>query len=129
MVLSQLYIAETENKGRGVFTSKAIKAGTIIETSPVVVMTRTEHLILKNTLLRNYVFEWDPPGRPKMCCLAMGWIELYNHSYESNSEHHMDYKNTSVFIQTVRDIKAGEEITINYNGKWDNKFLVWFDRE
>jgi SET domain-containing protein len=30
-------------------------------------------------------------------------------------------------IQTVRDIEAGEEITINYNGDWNDPKPVWFE--
>jgi SET domain-containing protein len=31
-------------------------------------------------------------------------------------------------VRTVRAIKAGEELLINYNGDWDNETPVWFDK-
>jgi SET domain-containing protein len=39
----------------------------------------------------------------------------------------MDYDTQTMFIKTVRAIKPGEELTINYNGDWNNKKKVWFD--
>ncbi len=121
-----LYIGESESKGRGIFTNKAIKADTIIENAPVIVMTAEDRKLLDKTLLHDYIFEWQPDGAD-MCCMALGWIPLFNHSYHSNSEYFMDYDDNTMYIKTVHDIKAGEEITINYNGPWNDEKKLWFD--
>jgi uncharacterized protein len=126
MTISHLYIGETKDKGRGVFTKKALKAETVLETSPVIVMSATDRKLLDQTLLHDYIFEWQPAGE-EMCCMALGWVPIYNHSYDSNCEYFMNYDEQTIYIQTVRDIKAGEELTINYNGNWDDKAKVWFD--
>ena len=81
---------------------------------------------LDKTLLHDYIFEWQPEGASK-CCMALGWVPLYNHSYTSNCEYFMDYDDDTINIKTVRSIPAGEELTINYNGDWDNKDKVWFE--
>lgn len=128
MSISYLHIGETTSKGRGVFTKKALKAATIIETAPVIIMSAEDRKNLDKTLLHDYIFEWQPDGA-EMCCMALGWVPLYNHSYRSNCEYYMDYDNNTIFIQTVRDIKSGEELTINYNGTWNDKTKVWFDAE
>jgi SET domain-containing protein len=39
----------------------------------------------------------------------------------------MDYTDQTIFIKTVRTIAEGEELTINYNGDWNNSEKVWFD--
>jgi hypothetical protein len=39
----------------------------------------------------------------------------------------MDFEHDSIFVKTVRDIHVGEEITINYNGDWDDQNKVWFE--
>jgi len=119
-------IGGTKEKGRGVFAKKAIKADTVIETSPVIVMSNEDRAHLDKTLLHDYIFEWEPKG-VKMCCMALGWVPLYNHSYRSNCEYFMNYDDQTMYIQTVRDIKPGEELTINYNGEWNDKKKVWFD--
>ncbi|MFI5196805.1 MAG: SET domain-containing protein [Chitinophagales bacterium] len=126
MAHTQLQIGKTRNKGRGIFTKKALKADTVIETAPVIVMTADERKLLDQTLLHDYIFEWQPGG-VKMCCMALGWIPLYNHSYRSNCEYFMNYDDQTMYIKTMRDIKAGEELTINYNGLWNDKKKVWFD--
>ena len=126
MAKFQLLIGETANKGRGIFTEKAIKAGTVVETAAVIVMTADDRKLLDQTLLHDYIFEWQPADE-KMCCMALGHIPIYNHSYQSNCEYFMNYDDNSMYVQTVRDIKAGEELTINYNGPWNNEEKVWFD--
>ncbi len=124
--MGNLFIGETAGKGRGVFTKKAIKADTVIETAPVIVMTAEDRKNLDKTLLHDYIFEWQPNGE-NMCCMALGWIPIYNHSYRSNCEYFMDYDDQTMYVKTVREIKAGEELTINYNGPWNDKKKVWFD--
>jgi len=124
----QLYIGETRNKGRGVFTREKIKAKTVIETSPVIVMRPGDRQFLDQTLLHDYIFEWQP-GEEDLCCMALGWVPLYNHSYRSNCEYFMNYDDQTIYIQTMRNVAADEELTINYNGAWNEKKKVWFDAE
>ena len=123
MMLPELYIGETENKGRGIFSKRDLEADLVIETSPVIVMSHEDRQYLDKTLLHDYIFEWQPEGASK-CCMALGWVPLYNHSYTSNCEYFMDYDDDTINIKTVRSIPAGEELTINYNGDWDNKDKV-----
>lgn len=126
MILPHLYIGSTERKGRGVFARKAIKADTVVESNPVIVMSAEDRKLLDKTLLHDYIFEWQPEGA-NMCCMALGWIPLFNHSYTSNCEYFMDYETDTMYVQTVRAIEPGEELTINYNGPWNDEKKVWFD--
>lgn len=125
MIKPYLYIEQTKEKGKAVFTSERIAAGTVIEISPVIVMSREDRLHLDKTLLHDYIFEW---GKLKdKCCMALGYIPMYNHSYKSNCEYFMDFDEEMIFIKTVKAIRKGEELTINYNGNWNDKKKVWFD--
>jgi hypothetical protein len=126
MQFKGVQVDRTKDKGRGVFTKKFIPAGTIVEVAQVIVMSAEDRKLLDQTLLHDYIFEWTPKGE-KMCCMALGNIPMYNHSYTSNCEHFMDYDNETMFIKTVRDIEPGEELTINYNGDWNETKDVWFD--
>lgn len=111
--------------GRGVFTSAAIEAGTIVEIAPVLVMSAAERKLLDQTLLHDYIFEWgDEKDR---CCMALGYVPIYNHSYQSNCEYEMDYENDRIHITAVSDIHAGSELFINYNGDWNDEKPVWFE--
>jgi hypothetical protein len=127
MILPNLFVAPTGKKGRGVFTSTDIEKNTVIEISPVIVMTREERKLLDQTLLHDYIFEWG--SDPKGCCMALGYIPLYNHDYRSNCEYEMDYEKQLMTIRAVRFIQAGEEVFINYNGDWNNETPVWFEAQ
>ena len=69
-------------------------------------------------------FEWGDDE--KQCCMALGYVPMYNHSYNSNCEYEMDYDQQLISIQTVQSIKAGEELFINYNGDWNDSKPLWF---
>jgi SET domain-containing protein len=125
MIHPSLYIDKTNEKGRGVFTQKNIDANTVIEISPVVVMSAEERILLDKTRLHDYIFEWGHDS--KQCCMGLGYIAVYNHSYESNCEYEMDFEKDVIRIKTIRKIEAGEELFINYNGDWNNSKKIWFD--
>ncbi|MBO9620894.1 MAG: SET domain-containing protein-lysine N-methyltransferase [Niabella sp.] len=125
MIAPCLYIAATEQMGKGVFTSAPITAGSVIEIAPAIIMSARERKLLDQTLLHDYIFEWGFDG--KRCAMALGWVPIYNHSFRSNCEYEMDYETNSIQIKTVRDIAAGEELFINYGGSWDADKQVWFE--
>jgi SET domain-containing protein len=125
MILPFLYIAPTDTMDRGVFTSEDIEKDTIIEVAPVIVMSGEERKLIDQTLLHDYIFEWGLQS--KQCCLALGYVSMYNHSYKSNCEYEMDFNYLQIRIRTVRFIKSGEELLINYNGAWNDSKPLWFD--
>ena len=59
MLKPYLFINDSDDKGRGVFTRERIPAGTVIEVAPVIVMAKTEREHLDKTLLHDYIFEWE----------------------------------------------------------------------
>lgn len=124
MIRSCLYIDQAPGKGRAVFTSEDLDADIVIEHSPVIVMEGNDRQHLDKTLLHDYIFEWGP--KKDQCAMALGFVPMYNHSYQSNCEYFMDFEDGSIFVKTVRPVKAGEELTINYNGDWDDTSPVWF---
>jgi len=127
MIHPSLYIDLTQKKGKAVFTNFDIDAGVVIELSPVIVMKKEDRVHLDKTLLHDYIFEWG--DKKDKCCMALGFIPIYNHSYTSNCEYFMDYEEEIIFVKTVRAIKKGEELTFNYNGDWNDATKVWFEVE
>ena len=125
MLQPYLYLDKTPHAGKGVFTNETIAEGTVIEISPVIVMPKTDRIYLDKTLLHDYIFEWG--HATDKCCMALGYVPMYNHSYKSNCNYVMDYDDEVIFIQTVTVIKKGEELTINYNGDWNDESKIWFD--
>ncbi|MEO7446180.1 MAG: SET domain-containing protein [Ferruginibacter sp.] len=125
MQKAYLQVKSAGGKGRGVYTLEAIAANVVIEIAPVIVMPEGDREHLDKTLLHDYIFVWG--ARQDKCCMALGLVPVYNHSYQSNCEYFMDFTEATIMIKTVRKIKKGEELTINYNGDWNDKTNIWFD--
>lgn len=120
MEFTNIRIDDTDNKGRGVFARKNIKKLNIFESCPVIVIPRKE--CRKGTVLDNYVYLWN-----KNAAVPMGAGLCYNHSYEPNAVYELDFKDNVIHFIALRDIKEGEEITVNYNGDPKSKRKVWFE--
>ena len=120
-----LVVYHTKNMGRGVFTEKPIAAKTVIEISPVIVMSGDDRKHLDETLLHDYIFEWG--DKQDQCCMALGYVPLYNHSYDPNCEYEMNFTKQIITVRTLRPVKTGEELKFNYNGDNDKDTPVWFD--
>ena len=124
MIMPYLTIAQSGNKGRGVFTTEAIAKGKVIEISPVVVLSTKDRKQVEKTKLFNYIFEWG--NSHKKAAVALGYISVYNHSYNANCVYEMDFEEETITIKTVRAIKKGEELSINYNAEPNDTTEVWF---
>jgi uncharacterized protein len=122
-----IYIAKTPGMGWGVFTSENIKEGEVIEVSPVVIMSKEERKLLDQTKLHDYIFEWGDDKN--QCCMALGYIPVYNHSYKSNCEYEMNFETGEIAIKAVHFIPAGAELLINYNGEWNDPKPLWFEAQ
>jgi SET domain-containing protein len=125
MILPILTVAPSQERGRGVFTTEFIPSGTVIEISPVLVLSETDRVEVEKTELYNYIFEWGENG--KACCVALGYLSIYNHSYQANCSYEMEFEEERMRIVTVRDIDAGEELFINYNATPDDATPIWFE--
>ena len=124
MILPILYIMETANRGRGVFTTDVIPAGTTIEIAPVIVLNQTERTVVDTTLLHDYIFEWGI--NEQEAAVALGYVSIYNHSADANCKYDMDFEHKTIQIQTIRAIAVDEELCINYNGDGVTDKPVWF---
>jgi uncharacterized protein len=125
MIKAYLFIDHTQTMGKGVFTRERIPAGTVVEIAPVIVMSLDDRVHLDKTLLHDYIFEWGV--KKDKCCMALGLLPIYNHSYKSNCEYFMDYEDETILVKTVRVIQKGEELFINYNGDWNDSKPLWFE--
>jgi len=118
-------------KGRGAFTKKDIKEGTIIDVAHVLLIPNEEYSLIRKTILDDYVFTWDDPNYDGEYshAISLSITQYMNHSYEPNVKYLYNYKNKTIKFYAIRDVKRDEELTINYNGIVDDKSAVWFDVE
>jgi len=105
-------VRRVSKKGRGVFARRRIPKGTVIERVPLIVVPIGEVFgQAQRSKLADYVFKWTRDT----VVIALGYGSLYNHSYQPNAHFYDEGHLTQVFT-AIRDIQAGEEITVNYNG-------------
>lgn len=112
-------------RGRGVFATQPIAAGELIERSPVLVSPAAEWPHLEKTVLYDYVFEWGEDETDSG--IALGYAGLFNHSFTPNARYRRRTADLLIEVTAVREIAAGEEITMNYNGEPDDRTPVWFE--
>jgi len=120
--MESLYVKDTGRYGRGVFAKVFIPKGELIEKSPVIVISKDEWKTMRGSILRDYIFNW---GDNK--AIALGFGSLYNHSYEPNAKYITNIEEGTIDFYARKDIYAGEEIFVNYNGDPLDQSELWFD--
>jgi uncharacterized protein len=120
-----LYIIDNETKGRGVFTSRPIQAGDLIEVCPVIIMSKMELPIIHKTSLHDYYFLWGE--QMDECALALGYGSIYNHAIYANADFILDMEHNTIDIVAIAEISPGSEITLNYHGETGDDSPLWFD--
>jgi SET domain-containing protein len=114
-----LEVRRIAGKGRGVIARKPIPKGTVFETVPVLLVKWDT---ISSSALADYAFAWEGDT----AAIALGYGSLYNHSFKPNARYD-DIGKTTKSYTALRDIKEGEEITINYNGEPHIKKKVDFE--
>jgi len=113
--------------GRGVFATRNIRKGEIIETCPVILVSKRDPSNVDGVVMLRYFFYFGPGRKLKSAiAVVLGFGSLYNHSYEPNAKYVRRVSKRVVEFVAVKDIKKGEEITVNYNfGNPNDKSRPW----
>jgi SET domain-containing protein len=117
-------VRESDRHDRGVFATRDIRKGTLMEVTPMLVLPAKEWKYLEKTLFAHYVFEYG-----KSVAFAVGITSFLNHSYTPNARYWIDEDERTIDVVALRKIRKDEEITINYNAEPDDDTLLWFDVE
>jgi uncharacterized protein len=118
-----LYLAKSELCENGVFSHTAFKQGEIIECCPLIVFAAEDMEFLQYTNLYNYYALKSKSGPP---VLALGFGSIYNHNSPSNAQYTVELDKKRLVITSVCSIAANTEITINYNGSFNDDNPVVF---
>ena len=120
-------IRSIPKKGRGAFAKIDIPKGTVIEIAPVIPMTLQEAQTISKTVVHFYTFEWhekdQETGVEYDSAIISGYGQMLNHSEKPNAEFIWDYPNRNIIMKSLKNIKAGEEITHDYGCD------LWFNPE
>jgi SET domain-containing protein len=125
MSVPRVYVAQSPERGRGVFAAEDIAEGTMIEECPVIVVPGAEAEDLMRTALRDYRFLWGPLGDDS--AIALGNGSLYNHSNAPNALYVKKFQQRVIEFVAIADIAKDEEITVSYNGGIGDRSPVWFE--
>jgi hypothetical protein len=123
--------ADRGKGGRGVYAVADIPAGTVVERVPVILIPKAQvfpgdGVPSPSPAVSWYVFDWAGMTKRDYVALALGYGSIYNHSYEPNSRYVKEPPDLLSFV-ALRDIAAGEEILINYNGNPGDRQAVGFE--
>ncbi|KAA8619737.1 protein containing SET domain protein [Pyrenophora tritici-repentis] len=115
-----LVIKSDTPKGRGVFATNNILAGTIIDICPVLVLGTEENKEhIEKTSLYHYTYNWpikDMNGNNQTAqAVIFGLGSMFNHStQEQNVGWMRDLGRQIITYRALRDIRRGEELCISY---------------
>ena len=122
-----LFVTDSSERGRGVFSSIALQPGDLIEICPLIVLTPKETRLIEKTSLYDYYFLWRP--QESIGCLALGYGSLYNHSQVPNAVVILDYQDDTIKIECCLPIEPGDEIFIDYTDGDKDDTKLWFNPE
>lgn len=126
-VVAKVRVDKARGKGRGVFATAPIKAGEIIERSPVIPIPKKHWKHIEKTILADYAFDW---GRDlNDVAIVLGYGMIYNHSKNANARFDFKLREQIYEFIALRDIEPGEEICTNYNGDPEDLSPLWFEKK
>lgn len=125
MIKIQVSTVSEGEFNRGVFATQDISKGTLFHEAPVIPYPNEQDEFIEQTVLADYVFEYGI----NHSAVILGYGMLFNHSYQPNATYDINFDNHTFDYYAHKDIKAGEEIFINYNGEVDNNDPLWFNKK
>ena len=108
-VPTKVEIRYSPGKGRGVFATKTIRRGEVIEAAPSLLVPASDTKRIENSFLKHYIFQTDS-GYDYV--VATGYVAIANHDDHNNAEFHVSREVST--IKAVRTIRPGEEVTVDY---------------
>ncbi|KAL7269538.1 hypothetical protein RUND412_007796 [Rhizina undulata] len=118
-------------KGRGVFATKKLEAGSVIDTAPIILLSQDEfEEHIKHSQLIHYSYNWprrcEKTGKILMHqAIVLGLGSMFNHSQIRQNVGWKRNIDLGIIVYTaLRDIEEGEELLISYGSH-----LTFFDVE
>ena len=114
-------------KGSGVFASRAIAAGEVVEVAPVIHLKSAFDQL--DPGLQRRVFDWERLASiAGVSALALGYGSMYNHSNPANMSYESVLAGHAIRFTAACDIGVDEELTINYySGASESVEDLWFE--
>ena len=121
-----LYIADSEGRGRGVFTAVDISKGDIIEYCPLIIIPPIQIKLIDKTIFHDYYYNWPQPEGA--ACIPLGYGSIYNHPEKPNAEIVLDLDGQVLQFHCIKATEAGTEIFVDYSGGDEEELKkLWFE--
>lgn len=119
LITSDSLVKRSKVAGYGVFASRPLAEGEIIEQARVIPILKGEI----GSCLQTYLFHWDEQHH----AISLGFGSLYNHSQTPNVSYKADYDHNLIVFKARRPIDLGEELFISYGKNWfrDNRVVQY----
>ena len=118
----KIEIRNSKIHGVGMFATKAIKKNEVLEEDPFIILKGDWHKIPR--LLQEYIFGWtkEMDDSKSKAAVVFGSGAIYNSSSDPNADWQTSRKKNRFIYYAYKDIKAGEEIFIDYgNEYWESR--------
>jgi hypothetical protein len=112
-------VARSQIHGRGVFATRTIQRGSVVDRGFVVPFGEEDGG--QGGLIDRYAFEYDATRR----CLVLGVASLCNHTEEPNVEIEINDQTGTYRLMATKPIRRGEELLIDYGSEyWEQPGLT-----
>jgi hypothetical protein len=102
--------------GRGMFSTRKLGRGTVLDRGYTVALDEVPGE--QSEVVDRYAFDYDGKRR----CIILGMASLCNHKLDANAEIEIDENRGTYRLISLREIKRGEEIFIDYGEDyWQNQ--------
>ncbi len=108
-VPTKVEVRYSPGKGRGVFATRMIRKGEVIEAAPSLLVPGKDAERIESSFLKHYIFQTDS-GLDYV--VATGYVAIANHADDNNAEFHVSREVSK--IKAVKTIRRGDEVTVDY---------------
>ena len=123
--INKIKLGNSPIHGRGVFAAVDIKRGEILERCPLIQMGNRSKC-QTDPVVYSYMYA-QPPCDCYECAnhgflffMALGYGMIYNHQDKPNALWKFNYSQLFGDVIAIKDIKANEEIFVNYGNMYFN---------
>lgn len=124
---NKIYIGKSKisNAGRGVFAKFNIKKGEVIESCPIIELSKHETEKIKEGNLITYLFYFGK--KKEKALIALGFGSIYNHTNKPNAKFKIKQKDLVIDFIALKNIRKNDEITIDYYNYNPQNNPLWFE--